>query len=87
MLLSSNSNEVESHLSLLVMVQQINGKPLPVGMFTERITGKMVEVVAGMHSEGVTNLNEFHVLLEFSLSEAIVEVEIGKKIQRISHWE
>ena len=48
MVFSSDNNEVESHLGLLVMVQQVNGKPLPVGMFTNRITGKIVEEVTGM---------------------------------------
>ena len=37
-----------------------------------------------MCPEGVT---KFDVLLEFSLSEATVEVEIAKKIQRISSWD
>ena len=61
-------------MSLLVLDQQINSKSLPVGMFTERITGKMVEEVIGMCPEGVTKLNEFDILLEFSPSEATVEV-------------
>ena len=52
MVFSSDSNGVESHLSLLMMVQQINGKSLPVEMFTERIIGKMVEEVTGMCPEG-----------------------------------
>ena len=84
MVFISSSNEGESHLSLLVMIQQINGKPLPVGMFTERIMGKTVEKITGVCPEGVTKLNEFDVLLEFSPREAIEEVEIAKKIQRIS---
>ena len=42
MVFSSDSNEGESHLILLVTIQQINGKPLSVGMFTEIITGKIV---------------------------------------------
>ena len=40
-----------------------------------------------MCPEGVTKINEFDILLEFSLSEAIVEVEITQKIQRICSWD
>ena len=50
-------------------------------MFTERITGKMVEDVTGMFLLGVTKLNEFDILIEFSPSEAIVEVEIAKRFK------
>ena len=74
--------EEESNFNILVKVEQVNGKPLPLGKFKEWVAGHLVYEVTGMCLFGVAKLNDREVLLEFDPNEGIVG--ISQEIEKMT---
>ena len=67
-------DEREQAFVLLLMVTQANGKPLPIGGFTNRAMAKMLYEIAGVTLRDVVILTDQEVIIELEVEAPIMEV-------------
>ena len=78
--------QVHPHkLSFLINVTQSNGKPIPMGSYTERMVTQMIDQVAGVQPLSVTIMNERESMVELREDNPIIDV--SQLIQGLASWE
>ena len=75
----------EPTLSLLIKIIQFNGKPLPLGNFTEQAVGQLVYDLTGIKPVCVVKLNDCEVPFELDPKENVTGV--AQEIQKLTSWE
>ena len=64
----------EQAFVLLLRVTQANGKPLPIGGFTNRVMAQMLYMIAGVTPRDVVILTDQEVVIELEVETPIMEV-------------
>ena len=72
-------------LALLLNVAKSNGKPLPVGSYTERMVMQMIDRVAGVQPLSVAIVNERDSMV--ALKEDYPIINVSRLIQGLASWE
>ena len=70
--------------ALLLMVTQLNGKPLPIGGFRGRAMSQMLQAVAEVIPKEVVVMNDQEVVMELEEETSIMEV--SRVIHGLFHW-
>ena len=73
----------EQAFLLLLRVMQANGKPLPIGGFTNRAMAQMYEI-AGVTPRDVVVLNDQEVVIELEMETPIMEV--SRTVHQLYQW-
>ena len=68
----------------MLRVIQPNGKPLPIGGFTERAMMQMLHDLAGMIPKEVVVLTDQEVVVE--LGEEMSIMEVSRAVHGVFHW-
>ena len=72
-------------LSMLLRVNQLSGKTLPIGSFTERKISQMINGATGVAPAALTLLGPKEVLLEFEQATSVVEVMMVLHV--LTNWD
>ena len=75
----------DNELSMLLRVNQLSGKTLPIGSFTERKISQMIHGATGVAPVALTLLGPKEVLLEFERATSIVEVAMV--LHALTDWD
>ena len=75
----------ENELSMLLRVNQLSGKTLPIGSFTERKISQMIHEATGVVPIALTLLSPKEVLLEFKRATSVVEVAMV--LHALTDWD
>ena len=82
---SSGQSGGEPTLNPLVKITQVNGKPLPLGNFTEWALGQLVYDLTGIHPVCAAKSNDYEVLIELDPIKNVIGV--AQEIQKLTCWE
>ena len=74
-----------NELSMLLRVNQLSGKTLPIGSFTERKISQMIHRAMGVAPVALTLLGPKEVLLEFERATSVVEVTMV--LHALTDWD
>ena len=74
----------QSNLTLLLKVNQISGKPLPVGSFTMRVVADKLKKMIGFNPTEVEIMNGQDVVIDFDPKVPVVEV--ARKVHGLILW-
>ena len=74
----------EQAFVLLLRVTQTNGKPLPIGGFTNRAMAQMLYEIAGVTLGDVVILTDQEVVIELEMETPIMEV--SRAVHGLYHW-
>ena len=75
----------DNELSMLLRVNQLSGKTLPIGNFTNRKISQMIHGAAGVAPVALTLLGPKEVLLEFEQATSVVEVMMVLHV--LTNWD
>ena len=70
---------------MLLRVNQLSGKTLPIGSFTERKNSQMIHGATGVAPMALTLLGPKEVLLEFERTASVVEVAMV--LHALTDWD
>ena len=74
----------EQAFVLLLRVTQANGKPLPIGGFTNRAMAQMLYEISGVTSRDVVILTDQEVVIELEVETPIMEV--SRVVHGLYQW-
>ena len=74
----------EQAFVLLLRVTQANGKPLPIGGFTNRVMAQMLYEMAGVTPKDVVVLTEQEVVIELEMETPIMEA--SRAVHGLYQW-
>ena len=74
----------EQAFVLLLRVTQGNGKPLPIGGFTNRVMAQMLHKITGVTPRDVVVLTDQEVVIELEMETPIMEV--SRAVHGLYQW-
>ena len=81
----SDGRGVKNELLILMRVEQDDGRPLPVGVYTERCVATRLLQVTGVTAERITRINNYDTVIEVTADVSVVAV--SQQLHQVTEWE
>ena len=76
---------IQNELLILMRLEQEDGRPLPVGTYTERCVGIKLMQWTGVTPERITRINSHDTIIEVAAEVSVVAV--AQQLHSIREWE